>query len=131
MFDLKVIHSVLDQLEEERGIPKDKVIEAIEMALATAYKKEHGKRGQIVRAKFDLNTGKMHLGRNGVATAETEDFSPQRDHFYQVEHQAFLDAIAGKRTPESPAEDALISMKVVTAAMESIHSRQRIALQSI
>ena len=39
MFDLKVIHSVLDQLEEERGIAKEKVIEAIEMALATAYKK--------------------------------------------------------------------------------------------
>ena len=27
MFDLKVINSVLDQLEEERGIPKEKVIE--------------------------------------------------------------------------------------------------------
>jgi N utilization substance protein A len=57
MFDLKVIHSVLSQMEEERGIPKEKVIEAIEMALATAYKKEYGKRGQIVRAAFDLNTG--------------------------------------------------------------------------
>ena len=57
MFDLKVIHSVLSQMEEERGIPKEKIIEAIEMALATAYKKEYGKRGQIVRAAFDLNTG--------------------------------------------------------------------------
>jgi len=58
MFDLKVIHSVLSQLEEERGIPKEKILEAIEMALATAYKKEYGKRGQIVRATFDLNSGK-------------------------------------------------------------------------
>lgn len=57
MFDLKVIHSVLDQLQEERGIPKDKMLEAIEMALATAYKKEFGKKGQIIRAKFDSNTG--------------------------------------------------------------------------
>lgn len=57
MFDLKVIHSVLDQLEEERGIPKEKILEAIEAALATAYKKEYGKKGQIVRAKFDLNSG--------------------------------------------------------------------------
>ena len=32
MFDLKVINSVLDQLEEERGIAKEKVLEAIEMA---------------------------------------------------------------------------------------------------
>jgi len=57
MLDLKVIHSVLEQLEEERGIPREKVIEAIEDALATAYKKEYGKRGQIVRAHFDLDTG--------------------------------------------------------------------------
>jgi N utilization substance protein A len=57
MFDLKVIHSVLAQLEEERGIPKEKIIEAIEMALATAYKKEYGKKGQIIRARFDLNSG--------------------------------------------------------------------------
>lgn len=59
--DLKVIHSVLTQLEEERGIPQAKIIEAIELALATAYKKEYGKKGQIVRAKFDLNSGKSEM----------------------------------------------------------------------
>ncbi len=58
MFDLKVIHSVLDQLEEERGIPRSKIIEAIEMALATAYKKEHGRKDQFIRAHFDIATGK-------------------------------------------------------------------------
>lgn len=57
MFDLKVIQAVLGQLEEERGIPREKIIEAIEAALATAYKKEFGKKGQIVRAKFDTTTG--------------------------------------------------------------------------
>ncbi len=57
MFDLKVINSVLGELEEERGIPREKVIEAIESALATAYKKEYGKRGQDVRAKIDLAAG--------------------------------------------------------------------------
>ncbi len=57
MFDLKVMHSVFQQLEEERGIPKEKMIEAIELALATAYKKEYGKKGQIIRAKFDHETG--------------------------------------------------------------------------
>lgn len=61
MFDLKVIHSVLDQLEDERGIPRAKVIDAIEQALATAYNKEYGKRGRIVRAKFDIETGKTEF----------------------------------------------------------------------
>ena len=31
MFDLKSIHAALGQLEEERGIPREKIIEAIEM----------------------------------------------------------------------------------------------------
>ncbi len=57
MFDLKVMNSVLGELEEERGIPREKVIEAIEAALATAYKKEYAKKGQIIRAHMDLNTG--------------------------------------------------------------------------
>lgn len=57
MFDLKVINSVLGELEEERGIPREKVIEAIEAALATAYKKEYAKKGQIIRAQIDLSAG--------------------------------------------------------------------------
>ncbi len=61
MFDLKVINSVVQQLEEERGIPKDKSLEAIAMALATAYKKEYGKKGQIVRASFDQNSGSVEF----------------------------------------------------------------------
>src|SRR3989344_845629 len=63
MFDLKVIKSVLDQLQEERGVPKEKVLEAIAMALATAYKKEYGKKGQIVRATFDVDTGKVDFSQ--------------------------------------------------------------------
>ncbi len=57
MFDLKVMNSVLGELEEERGIPRAKVLEAIEAALATAYKKEYAKKGQIIRAHLDMNTG--------------------------------------------------------------------------
>jgi len=57
MFDLKVINAVLAELEDERGIPKAKMIDAIEQSLATAYKKEFGKKGQIITAHFDLNSG--------------------------------------------------------------------------
>jgi len=57
MFDLKVINAVLGELEEERGIPREKVISAIESAMGTAYKKEYGKHGQDIRAKIDMNTG--------------------------------------------------------------------------
>ncbi len=57
MFDLKVLNAVLSELEEERGIPRQRMIEAIKQSLATAYKKEFGKRGQIITAEFDADTG--------------------------------------------------------------------------
>jgi N utilization substance protein A len=41
------------------------------MALATAYKKEYGKRGQIVRAKFDLNTGKTDFFQVKIVVDDT------------------------------------------------------------
>jgi N utilization substance protein A len=89
MFDLKVIHSVLGQLEEERGIPREKILEAIEMALATAYKKEHGKRGQIIRAKFDLNSGATEFFQVKIA----------------VDPSRVIEVLEGEEMPDLPDED--------------------------
>lgn len=71
MMDLKVMSSVLGELEEERGIPRERVIEAIEAALATAYKKEYAKRGQIIRAKLDLGTGTTEFSQVKVVVDES------------------------------------------------------------
>jgi len=71
MFDLKVINSVLDQMEEERGVEREKMIDAIEQALATAYKKEFGQRGQIVRAEFDINTGAVVFNQIKIVADES------------------------------------------------------------
>lgn len=49
--------SAIAQIAEEKGIDKKKVIEAIESALAAAYKKDYGRRGQHIRAEFDEVTG--------------------------------------------------------------------------
>jgi len=77
MFDLKVINSVLDQLEEERGIPREKILEAIELALATAYRKDYGKKGQIVRAHFDLSTGSTTFSQIKVVVDKTKVIMPE------------------------------------------------------
>jgi N utilization substance protein A len=42
---------------EERGINRDTMFEAIESAMATAYKREYGKRGQVIRAMLDMDSG--------------------------------------------------------------------------
>jgi N utilization substance protein A len=100
MFDLKVINSVMAQLEEERGISRNVVIEAIELALANAYRKEFGKKGQIVKATFDLDSGnvefsqvKIVVDRDGVIMKEDGDESEpeERDEATEGEKVHFND----------------------------------------
>lgn len=79
MLDLKIINSVLGELEEERGIPRDTVIEAISTSLATAYKKEYGKRGQVVRAKFDINTGATEFFQVKFVVDDTRVWFPETE----------------------------------------------------
>lgn len=58
-------------MEEERGISREKMMDAIEQALATAYKKEYGKRGQIVRAAFDLSVGTTTFNQIKIVVDES------------------------------------------------------------
>jgi len=71
MLDIKTFKSALEQLEEERKIPKAKILDAIEQAMAAAYKKDYGKKGQIVRAKFDLETGKTDFFQVKIVVDES------------------------------------------------------------
>ncbi|HAT68217.1 MAG TPA: transcription termination/antitermination protein NusA [Candidatus Yonathbacteria bacterium] len=77
MLDLKTMGSALEQLEVERGIPREKIIEAIEQALAAAYKKDYGKKGQIVRAHFDTNSGKTEFVQVKIVVAEASVRMPE------------------------------------------------------
>ena len=57
MLDIKNFLSAVGQIAEEKGISKERVIESIESAIAAAYKKEYGEKGQIVKAKLVPETG--------------------------------------------------------------------------
>ncbi len=57
--DLKTFTSAVMEIAEERGIPQEKVIEVIEAAIASAYKKEYGKKKQRIEAKLDPKTGEV------------------------------------------------------------------------
>jgi transcription termination/antitermination protein NusA len=80
MLDLKTFKSALEQLEEERKIPKAKILEAIEQAMAAAYKKDYGKKGQIVRAKFDLESGKTDFFQVKIVVDESIAILGEEDH---------------------------------------------------
>jgi len=55
--DIKSFKGALAQIAEERGISPEKVIETIEAAIATAYKKDYGEKGQKIKAKFNPVSG--------------------------------------------------------------------------
>ena len=57
--DLKTLASAVQQIAAEKSIPPERVLEAIESAIAAAYKKEYRKRGELVRAKLDSKTGDL------------------------------------------------------------------------
>jgi len=59
MFDLKTLHATLEQIEEEKKIPKEKLLTALEDAIAAAYKKDYGKKGQIIKSNFNTETGDL------------------------------------------------------------------------
>jgi len=61
MLDTKQFLSAIKQIAEEKGIAENSVLETIEAAIAAAYKRDYGKKGQIIRAKLDPETGKLGM----------------------------------------------------------------------
>jgi len=59
--DKQPFTSAIEQICEEKGVSKEKVLETIEMALAAAYKKEYSRKGQNIKIKFDPETGQMKV----------------------------------------------------------------------
>jgi N utilization substance protein A len=108
MLDLKTFKSALEQLEEERKIPKEKILDAIEQAMAAAYKKDYGKKGQIIRAKFDLDTGKTDFYQIKIVVDETvaiigddeAEEGDERVHFNGEHHILLADAKKIKKDVE-------------------------------
>ncbi|MGH7174819.1 MAG: transcription termination factor NusA [Minisyncoccia bacterium] len=91
MLDLKTINAVLGEFED-RGITRATMLDAIENAMATAYKKEYGKRGQVIRAKLDMNTGtiafeqvKTVVDDTMVRFPEDGEEAPVHEHFHSEE----------------------------------------------
>ncbi len=78
--DLKTLSSAIQQIAEDRGISADQVIEAIETALASAYKKEYRGKSEIIKAELDPKSGdvtfhqvKIVVDPNEVHVVETEE----------------------------------------------------------
>ena len=67
----------LDALERERHMPKEKLIEAIESALVSAYKKNYGDNYRKIRVNIDNSTGDINVFMGKDVVEEVEDVYSQ------------------------------------------------------
>lgn len=115
MLDVKTLKSAIEQLEAERRIPRERLLDAIEQALAAAYKKEYGKKGQIVRSKIDFETGTVSFYQVKIVvddsvvrfvpegedeTETTIDPEDARERFNEEKHMLLEDAQIIKKGAE-------------------------------
>jgi len=67
----------LEQLEEEKGISREVIIEALEAALLSAYKKNFGQGAQNVRIEVDRETGEIRAYQIRTVVEEVTDPNTQ------------------------------------------------------
>ncbi|MFZ2556040.1 MAG: transcription termination factor NusA [Minisyncoccia bacterium] len=113
LFDLKTLNSALDELQQERGISRNSVVEAIATALAAAYRREYGKRGQIIRATFNPESGDLEFRQAKIVVDDTlvrkedEEATNEEDHrsrFNPEQHIMLEDAQRIKKDAQLDGE---------------------------
>jgi len=89
--DIKNFLSAITQISEEKGISLKRVIETIEIAIAAAYKKDYGKKSQIIKCKLDPKTGKVVFSQIKLVLDEDMIYSEEEleEMKKQGEHQEY------------------------------------------
>ena len=73
MLDLQNIQSAIDIISAEKKIPKEKLVEIIEHAIKTAYKRDFASKDADVNVHLNMNTGKLEISILKEVVEEVED----------------------------------------------------------
>lgn len=82
------------QLAEEKGISKEKIIEIVGVALAAAYKKDYGKRGQVIVGEFnEVSKDAKYFLVKEVVDESVREFVPEgEEEADEMMSQEFADS---------------------------------------
>jgi N utilization substance protein A len=94
--DFKNFTSAMAQIADEKGIAPEKVTESIETALAAAYKKDYGKKGQIIKAKLNPKTGDVKFWQVKIAVTPEMLYTEEELEKIKDEESASAEATAGE-----------------------------------
>jgi len=73
MLDIKQIEQAVNLISAEKKIPKEKLVEIIEAAIKTAYKKDYGKRDEEVNVKINFETESLEIAIEKTVVKEVEN----------------------------------------------------------
>jgi N utilization substance protein A len=73
MLDVKKLEQAINMLSADKKLSKEKIVEIIEAALKTAYKKAFDAKDEDVLAKVDLETGEVEMSIEKTVVKEVEN----------------------------------------------------------
>ncbi|MCH2188752.1 transcription termination factor NusA [Candidatus Gracilibacteria bacterium] len=73
MLDLKQIQMAVTMIAKEKKIPEEKIIDIIEAALKTAYKKDYGNKDEEVNVKLDFENEAIEISLEKTVVKEVEN----------------------------------------------------------
>lgn len=73
MLDVQKIQAAINMIAAEKKLPKQKLVEVIEAALKTAYKKDYGDKDENVNVHFDLESGELEISVEKMVVKTVED----------------------------------------------------------
>ncbi len=123
--DFQLFLSAITQIAEEKGLSQERVLETVEHALASAYKKEYAKKGQIIKAKIDSKSGKVNFWRAKTVVDESVVYIPETPEQAEGEENEEEKTIFNFNIPENyrPTEKELTTEDSVSA--EGVERRVR------
>ena len=116
--DLKNFTSAISQIAEEKGISSERIIESIETAIAAAYKKDYGEKGQIIKAKLDQKTGAVKFWQIKIVVDDSMIYSEKELEEMQDETSVDEDKVRFNPEKHIMLEDAKKEKKTIKTGEE-------------
>ena len=118
MLDIKQIEQAVNLISAEKKIPKEKLVEIIEAAIKTAYKKDYGKRDEEVNVKINFETESLEIAIEKTVVKEVENPALEisfEELWDDAENFSEWDVIELDVTDEVNLDDAAESFWIIAA----------------
>lgn len=118
-------------IAEEKNLPEEKVIEVIKMAIAAAWRRENGERGQNVRGVLDLNTGEAEVFVQYEVVDGEEAYNPVSEIALEDAREKQADIEIGEFIEEGPFPVETFGRVAAQTAKQVVLQRLREAEREI